>query len=148
MISFYKVFILGLKQIKKWVIDEDYSGTAISIVFFSLTIPYAMIRWNDLNNYGNYTVGIIYDVGYNGKGPERNFYEFWINGNRYIGQESRGVTNIRTGDSVFIEYDRNNPKNNAIVGYFEYTLDRSKLPDTVYYRRQMNSKRKPLNYHN
>jgi hypothetical protein len=33
-----------------------------------------------------------------------------------------------------------------IVVYFEHALDRSKLPDTVFYRRPMDQMRRPISY--
>lgn len=144
MKSYAEVFIIGLKYLKKKVLEEDHIGMVIFILFTSFALPYQLMQWNDLENYKEYTVGVICEIIWGGKNTEKNLYEFYVNGEKYFGTETRGLTKIVVGDSAFIKYDRNNPHNNEIAVYFEYTLDRSKLPDTVFYRRQMNALRKPL----
>lgn len=139
-----KVFIIGLKYLKKKVIDEDHIAMGYFILFISFAVPYQFMRWNDLDNYKEYTVGVICKIYIAGKSTESNLYEFYVNGEKYLGTETRGLTKIVVGDSAIIKYDRTNPNNNEIVGYFEYALDRNKLPDTVFYRRQMDRMRKPL----
>lgn len=145
MKSYAEVFIIGLKYLRiKMKIDEDSFIIVINISIMAVFIICELIRSNDLDNSAEYTVGVICDIIWGGKNTEKNLYKFYVNGEEYFGTETRGLTKIVVGDSAFIKYDRNNPKNNELAIYFEYTLDRSKLPDTVFYRRQMNALRKPL----
>ena len=144
MKSFVKIFMIGLKYLKKKVLEEDHIGMGFLILIFSFIIPYQLMQCNDLENYKEYTVGVICKTYFSGKGTETNLYNFYANGKKYFGSEPRGLTKIIVGDSAIIKYDRNNPDNNAVVGYFEYALDRSKLPDTVFCRRQIDSMRRPL----
>ena len=134
--------MIGLKYLKKKVYDEDHIGMGYFILFISFAFPYQFMRWNDLGNNKEYTVGVISKI-YQSK-SKRNIYEFYVNGEKYSGSQGRGFSKIAVGDSAIIKYDRNNPKNNELVGYFEYALDRSKLPDTVFCRRQIDSMRRPL----
>lgn len=103
-----------------------------------------LIRSNDLDNNAEYTVGVIYGTGSQGKGLKTYLCEFYVNGEQYLTFEYIGLSKIVVGDSAVVKYDRNNPHNNEIAIYFEYTLDRSKLPDSVFYRRPMSRMRKPL----
>lgn len=144
MISYAKVFIIGLKYLKKEVFNEERVGMAIYTIIMSFILPYQFIQWNDLENNKEYTIGVIYGTGYKGKGTEVYLCEFYVNGEKYLTTRGKGISKIVVGDTALIEYDRNNPNNNEIVAYFEYTLDRSKLPDTVFYRRLINHMRRPL----
>ena len=144
MKSYSKIFNIGLRHIKKWVIDDDHIAGVFCIVFYFLCVSYLLVKCNDRTNNGVITVGVVYKL-HEGRYYE-NWCEFYVEGKRYFSKASRGLSNIMVGDSVYIEYERNNPNNNAIVGYFEYALDRSKLPDTVFYRRPMDQMRRPLEY--
>ena len=142
MKSFAKIFMIGLKHIKKWVIDEDHITTAFGVLPMCLLLINHLIQCNDLENNKGYTVGVISKIYQSNS--KRNLYEFYVNGEKYSGSQGRGFSKIAVGDSAIIKYDRTNPKNNELVGYFEYALDRSKLPDTVFCRRQIDSMRRPL----
>lgn len=146
MKSYAEVFIIGLKYLKiKMKTDEDSFINVIGISIMAVFIICELIRSNDLDNNAEYTVGVICEIIWGGgKNTEENLYEFYVNGEKYLGTETRGLTKIVVGDSALIKYDRNNPHNNEIAIYFEYTLDRSKLPDSVFYRRPMSRMRKPL----
>lgn len=144
MISYFKVFVIGLKQIKKWVIDEDHFYLAIYIISFSFAIPYWLIQRNDLNQRTAFAVGIITKIEIAGKTPHKA-YEFYIGNKTYRGRTGiGGLTKIEVGDSVIVAYEYTNPNNEELYCYFEYTLDRSKLPDTVFYRRLIDNFRRPL----
>lgn len=144
MKSYAEVFIIGLKYLKKKVLEEDRIGMGFFILFMTFTFPYQFMLWNDLENNKEYTIGVIYGTGFKGKGTEVYLCEFYVKGKKYLTFESKGLSKIVVGDSAVVKYDRNNPHNNEIAIYFEYTLDRSKLPDTVFYRRPMSRMRKPL----
>lgn len=137
--------MIGLKYLRiKMKIDEDSFLNVIWISIMAVFIICELIRSNDLDNNAEYTIGVIYGTGFKGKGTEVYLCEFYVNGEKHLTTESKGLSKIVVGDSALIKYERNNPSNSEIVLYFEYTLDRSKLPDTVFYRRQMNALRKPL----
>ena len=88
-------------------------------------------------------IGVIYKIKLD-RNPGK-LYEFYVGDSIFRGRAGYGgLSKIVEGDSIFVAYDYTNPGNSEIVGYFEYALDRSKLPDTVFYRRQMNKMRKPL----
>ena len=143
MKSFAKIFMIGLKYLKKKVYDEDHICAAGFIMMFSLMIPYEIMRTKSLNNHTAYTVGVIYKIKLD-RNPGK-LYEFYVGDSIFRGRAGYGgLSKIVEGDSIFVAYDYTNPGNSEIVGYFEYALDRSKLPDTVFYRRQMNKMRKPL----
>ena len=144
MKSYAEVFIIGLKYLKKKILDEDRIGMGICIPVVSFLLSSQFIQWNDLDNNAEYTIGVIYGTGSKGKGTEVYLCEFYVNGERYLTFEPIGLSKIVVGDSAIVKYDRNNPHNNEIAVYFEYTLDRSKLPDSVFYRRPMSRMRKPL----
>lgn len=144
MKSYAEVFIIGLKYLKKKVLEEDRIGMGFFILFMTFTFPYQFMLWNDLENNAEYTIGVIYGTGSHGKGLKKYLCEFYVNGERHLTFEPIGLSKIVVGDSAIVKYDRNNPSNSEIVLYFEYTLDRSKLPDTVFYRRPMSRMRKPL----
>ena len=145
MKSYAEVFMIGLKYLRiKMKIDEDSFLNVIWISIMAVFIICELIRSNDLDNNAEYTIGVIYGTGFKGKGTEVYLCEFYVNGEKHLTTESKGLSKIVVGDSALIKYERNNPSNSEIVLYFEYTLDRSKLPDTVFYRRQMNALRKPL----
>ena len=146
MRTYFKVFTIGLHHIKRWIIDEDHICAALFIAIFAFYIPHILIQNNELEKNKAYAVGVIYEIAHGSKSTTFYRYRFCVNGKLFIGREGKGVSKIVIGDSIIIKYDRLNPQNNVLVGYFEYALDHSKLPDTVYYRRQMNNLRRPLNY--
>lgn len=145
MKSYAEVFIIGLKYLKiKMELDVDRFLSVICISIIAVCIICELIRSNDLDNNAEYTLGVIREITWGGKCSEAYLCEFYVNGEKYLTTEGKGLSKIVVGDSALIKYDRNNPYNSEIVIYFEYTLDRSKLPDTVFYRRPMSRMRKPL----
>lgn len=145
MKSFAEVFMIGLRYLKKKIKEKDRNAMlVVAIPFLSYLLLNQFILWNDLENNKEYTIGVIYGTGFKGKGTEVYLCEFYVKGEKYLTFESKGLSKIVVGDSALIKYDRNNPHNNEIAIYFEYTLDRSKLPDSVFYRRPMSRMRKPL----
>jgi hypothetical protein len=98
----------------------------------------------DLKRHTAYAVGIIYKNVIGGKNPKK-CYEFYVGDTVYKGTIGYGgLSRIEEGDSIFVAYDSTNPDNSQILGYYEYTLDRSKLPDTVYHRQLIDKMRKPI----
>lgn len=143
MKSYFKVFMIGLKYLKKRIIDDDHLNDAVLILFISLLIPYWVVQAKSLDDHTAYAVGVIYyrDDGRN----SGNCYKFWVGDNVYTGKVGLGgFNNMKVGDSLFVCYDYTNPKNNSLYSYFIYTLDRSKLPDTVFHRQLVDNQRRPL----
>lgn len=146
MKSYFKVFVLGLKYIRKWIEEEDSTHiyAAVLFAFFLFLIPAQFIEENDLNQRTAFALGIITKIKQERRGP-RIIYEFYVGDETYIGTEGiRSLSKIRVGDSVYVAYEYTNPHNNEIECYYEYRLDRSKLPDTVFYRQPIDVQRQPL----
>lgn len=139
---YIKVFAIGLKQIKKWIIDEDRIGIVSVLLVSVFYFTHCMIERNDLENNQEMTVGVIYAITTGRDGGY--LYRYYVNGVEYHGRASRGISKIRIGDSLYVFYDRTDPSNYARGSYFEYVLDTEQLPDTVYYRRRMNRMRRPM----
>lgn len=143
MKSYFKVFMIGLKYLKKRIIDDDHLNDAVLILFISLLIPYWVVQDKSLDDHTAYAVGVIY-YREESRTPG-NYYKFWVGDNVYTGKAGLGgINNIKVGDSLFVCYDYTNPKNNSLYSYFIYTLDRSKLPDTVFHRQLVDRQRRPL----
>lgn len=148
MKSYFEFFAIGFRYIKNWYTDEEHDGRIgmaplIVVLFFYFT--HCMIEDNNLQSYGKWTVGAVYDI-YSIKASDYYRYQFYVDGVRYTGDIGKGISKICIGDSLYVHYDRTNPSNNAPGRYFEYVLDTEQLPDTVYYRRKMNNQRRPLIY--
>lgn len=144
MKSFFKVFIIGLKHLNKKIIKEDHINSSAFIIILSFLLPYEIIQENDFNRYTAYTVGIIYKNDMGGKAPGK-YYRFYVDNKIYYGVTGYGgLSKIKEGDSIYVAYDYTNPNNNSIIGYYEYRLDRSKLPDTVFHRQQIDKMRRPI----
>lgn len=144
MANYVKVFIIGLKYLKKRIFDDDHIYAAVFIIIFPFLIPYRLIQNKSLGKHSVYTVGIIYK-NYMGSKSKREYYEFYVGDTVYKGIAGYGLlSKIREGDSIIVNYDYTNPNNNQVVGYFIYTLDRSKLPDTVFHRQLIDSQRIPI----
>ena len=144
MKSYYKIFILGLHHIGEWLDkkDQNYLILAIGIFIFPC-FSYWLIQDKSLDDHTAYAVGVIY-YRVESRTPG-NYYKFWVGDNVYTGKAGLGgINNMRVGDSLFVCYDYTNPKNNSLYSYFIYTLDRSKLPDTVFHRQLVDNQRRPL----
>lgn len=148
MKGYFEVFAIGFRFLKNWLTEENHIdqrlGMFLSIIILFFLVSQCMIEENDLDNYGEWSVGAIYkkEGGKNAK----FLYRFYVDSIEYIGSAPCGVSKICIGDSLYVHYDRTNPSNNAPGRYFEYVLDTEQLPDTVYYRRKMNNQRRPLIY--
>ena len=144
MVNYVKVFIIGLKYLKKRIFDDDHICAATFIIIFSFLIPYRLIQDKSLEKHTAYAVGIIYKNEMGGK-TSGKYYEFYVGDTVYKSVTGYGgLSKIREGDSIIVAYDYTNPKNNQVVGYFIYTLDRSKLPDTVFHRQLIDRQRRPI----
>ena len=142
MKNYVKVFIIGIKYLKKRIFDDDHICAATFIIIFSFLIPYRLIQDKSLEKHTAYAVGIIYK---NGVDMKNKYYEFYVGDTVYKSVTGYGgLSKIREGDSIIVAYDYTNPKNNQVVGYFIYTLDRSKLPDTVFHRQLIDRQRRPI----
>ncbi|MDE6369590.1 MAG: hypothetical protein K2K94_10175, partial [Muribaculaceae bacterium] len=114
----------------------------VLILFISFVVSYCLVEDKSLDDHTEYAVGVIYHRE-DGKNSG-NYYKFWVGDNVYTGFARVGPNNnMKVGDSLFVCYDYTNPKNNSLYSYFIYTLDRSKLPDTVFHRQLVDSKRRP-----
>ena len=145
MKSYFKVFIIGLKYIRQWIdkTKETYIYAAIFFAFNYLLISIYLIEKKDLDQRTSYALGVITKFKY-GKN-EHAIYEFYVGDKTYIRSEGFSrMSKIRVGDSIIVAYEYTNPHNNEIYCYFEYRLDRSKLPDSVFYRQAIDSQRRPL----
>ncbi len=143
MKSFIKVFIIGLKYLSKKIFEEDHECLALFIICISFWIPYKIVKDKSLYRNAVYTVGVITKI--NQGRNDRKIYEFYVNNKKVTGSTGcGGLSKITVGDSLYIVYDSINPNNNYIMGYFEYRLDRSKLPDTVYHRQEIDKMRRPI----
>lgn len=148
MKKYTEIFRMGWKYLcGRFNDDTDRFLLSIFGVIVYIAIVVTMIDDNDLNRNAAFAVGVITKVNMSGRGGGK-FYKFYVDGVKYTGIAAiggGGSTKIRAGDSIIVEYDRTNPENSAIYIYFQYRLDRSKLPDTVYYRQLIDNQRKPLN---
>lgn len=147
MKSYTEVFIIGLKHLKK-LLTDDKNGNIIvffcCFIFMYIGYTCEQINENNLNQRTAYAVGVITEMDIGGKNPHKT-YKFNVDNKFYYGTTGYGgLTKIRVGDSVIVEYEYTNPNNNERYCYFEYTLDRSKLPDTVFYRQPIDNQRRPL----
>lgn len=145
MKNYYKVFIIGLKNIGKWINGEyeNYVYFASSITFMILLTPLSLIKDNDLDQRTAYALGVITKIKHGKK--TFDIYEFYIGDQTFKGADgSNALSKIRVGDSIIVAYEYTNPHNNEIYCYFEYRLDRSKLPDSVFYLQAIDSQRRPL----
>lgn len=146
MKGYFEVFAIGLKQLEKWLLEKQEAfGLAMTIAVIFMGFTYCKMKENDRDNYGEWTVGEVYDI-YSIKASDYYRYQFYVDGVRYTGSTGKGISKICIGDSLYVHYDRTDPSNNVRGDYFEYVLDTEQLPDTVYYRRKMNNQRRPLIY--
>ena len=152
MKGYFEIFVIGLRHLKKCIIDDARDdadetrriGMAGLIAFIPLALLLYLVKKNDLKNYGEWSVGAIYEER---GGKNAHFlYRFYVDSIEYVGSAASRMSKICIGDSLYVHYDRTNPSNNAPGRYFEYVLDTEQLPDTVYYRRKMNNQRRPLIY--
>lgn len=146
MKKYIEIFSLGWKYICDWYnSDANSFHWTIFGIFIYLGVVVIMIDDNDLSRNAAFAVGVITEID-TSTGTPGKFYKFYVDEVQYTGRDGLGgLTKIRAGDSIIVVYDRTNPKNSAIYDYFQYRLDRSKLPDTVYYRQLIDEQRKPLN---
>ena len=63
MKNYVKVFIIGIKYLKKRIFDDDHICAATFIIIFSFLIPYRLIQDKSLEKHTAYAVGIIYKNG-------------------------------------------------------------------------------------
>ena len=146
MESYTKIFIIGLKHLKKLLTDDTNGNKKILLFCFFFTYlvcTIELIHENDLDQRTAYAPGVITKIE-GGKNAHK-LYKFYVGNDVYYGQTGYGgLTKIRVSDSVIVAYEYTNPGNNERVCYFEYTLDRSKLPDTVFHRQPIDNQRRPL----
>ena len=135
MKSYIKVFKIGLKNLNNIFDDKKYGSWFVVILVALFSAPYLLIRSKSLDDHEAFAVGAVYDIG---KYP---YYKFYVGETAYFGMGNGSVDYIRPGDSLFVRYDSTNPDNNEQWSYFIYTLDRSKLPDTVFHRQLVSGRK-------
>lgn len=129
-------------------LNSDDSPVLINVILITIFLVYGItvdfIPTNNLNQRSAYAIGVITER----KTPDHRFnsifYEYYINDTIYKGATTQPYNSkIRIGDSIIVKYEYTNPGNKEIYLIFEYTLDRSKLPDTVFHRQPIDWKRQP-----
>lgn len=135
--------LFNFDWIKK--IDPGTMTTLIGgIIVLSVGYVWNKNKENKLNEYPTFAPGVITEINRSPRfGGE--YYDFFVDNKTYQGKDAWSPwSKIRVGDSIIVKYESQNPKNNELYCYFEYTLDRSKLPDTVFYRQPIDNQRRPL----
>lgn len=146
MKSYFTVFKIGIKNIYRWGKSRSGDlGWAYFLVFLSF-ITLQMIKNNDLNQRTAYAIGVITKIERSRHG-KRSHFEFYVRDKIYTGVDGINIdTKLKVGDSVFVAYEYTNPRNYEVECYYESRLDRSKLPDTVFYRQPIDNQRRPLKF--